>query len=171
MSPVNNNNNNNNVFSNSINDEDTIKQSYSLDNSQEISLHPLSLHPSDIELNKKELGVVELPQLQNNKVDNRAPPYQPPFSRKTFGVKGQKKLIDESNPLIIANQNVLQHSSSDNFINKNNNHNNNSNNAIKKYETQKSKQRDEYTAIFHKSKNSSKSYSLLDVNFINNKGL
>jgi hypothetical protein len=130
----------------------------SLCNSQELSLHPTSLHPSDLILSPKHRP------LAHEDVESQSvvqPPFQPPYSRKLFGIRGQQKRITELHPAILANEIVSESA------------------ALKKgtkvsaqLETCKSKQRHEYSSLLRKTiETSRKNYSASDVNFADNKGL
>jgi hypothetical protein len=129
----------------------------SLCNSQEISLHPTSLHPSDLILSSKPHTLPRQHHADKHSVVD--PPFQPPFSRKVFGIRGQQKQRIELHPALLANEVVTE--------------------AIAKgpkgsaqLETIKSKQRNEYSSLLRKTIDTSrKNYSVADVNFVNNKGL
>lgn len=119
--------------------------------SQEISLHPTSLHPSDLILSEKNHS-----NLGGNRESRSEPPYEPPFSRKLFGVRGQQKKIVEQSPAFVSSELASE-------LEKD---------GSPKFDTHKSKQRNEYSSLLRKTiETSRKSYNAADINFSNNRGL
>lgn len=119
----------------------------SVENNQRVSFHAGS--PSDVKISLEQHEILH--------ANIRQPPFEPPFSKGLFGVKGQKKVLAEVSPAYVANDIASSKLHG---------------NGIMRSETHKSKQRDEYSSILRKTiETNRKNYSATDVNFINNKGL